>query len=201
MLAELATLAVERSLLHQQLIYHSTHDPLTTLPNRRFCENRLQVALEEAAHRQSQLAVIYIDVNDFKHVNDRYGHKTGDHYLQQISARLQAQMRSVDTLARIGGDEFLVIAPISAHGNAAAILLSRLRACFDEPFLVEEKHVDGSASFGLAIYPKDGLTAEELKRNADQAMYLSKRETMTAEIQPRAVDIAGSAYPLQEIET
>jgi diguanylate cyclase (GGDEF)-like protein len=201
MLAELATLAVERSLLHQQLIFHSTHDPLTALPNRRFCENRLQFVLEEAARHQSYLAIIYIDVDEFKHVNDRYGHKTGDHYLQQISARLQAQMRAADTLARIGGDEFLVIAPISAHGNAASILLSRLQACFDEPFLMEEKRVDGSASFGLAIYPDDGLTAEELKRNADQAMYLSKRKTITAQIPSRAVDIAGLQYPLQEIET
>ena len=178
--AELATLAVERSQLHQQLVRHSTHDPLTELPNRRLCESRLQAALDEAKRLECQLAVIYIDVNRFKHVNDRYGHKAGDLYLKQISARLQSHMRSGDTLARIGGDEFLVIAPITAHSAAAPALLRRLQGCFDEQFALEDQRIDGSASFGLAIYPEDGMTAEELKRNADQAMYLAKRKAAGA---------------------
>jgi diguanylate cyclase (GGDEF)-like protein len=186
-LTELAVLAVERSQLHQQLVHHSTHDHLTELPNRRLCESRLQAALEDAMRHNRQLAVIYIDVNRFKHVNDRYGHKTGDLYLKQISGRLQAQMRSADTLARIGGDEFLVIAPVTAHSGAASALLRRLQECFDDPFVLEDKCIDGSASFGLAIYPDDGTTAEELKRNADHAMYLAKRKA------------AGELHPTQDI--
>jgi diguanylate cyclase (GGDEF)-like protein len=178
--AELATLAVERSQLHQQLVRHSTHDPLTELPNRRLCEARLQSALDEATRHQFQFAVIYIDVNRFKHVNDRYGHKAGDLYLKQISARLQSHMRAGDTLARIGGDEFLVIAPVTTHSGAAPTLLRRLQGCFDEQFLLEDQRIEGSASFGLAIYPDDGTTAEELKRNADQAMYIAKRKAAGA---------------------
>ena len=175
-LSELATLAMERSQLHQQLVHHSTHDPLTDLPNRRLCESRLQRALEEAARQKSQLALVYIDVNRFKQVNDRYGHKIGDLYLKEISARLLAHMRTQDTLARIGGDEFIIIASLPAHADAAPALVARLHGCFDAPFVLEERQLEGSASFGLAVYPEDGTTAEELTRNADQAMYISKRK-------------------------
>lgn len=174
-LSELATLAVERLQLHQQLVHHSTHDPLTELPNRRLCDSKLQSALEDAVRQQAQLAIVYIDLNGFKQVNDRYGHKIGDLYLKEIGARLHAQMRSADTLARIGGDEFLVIAPVT-QSTSATTLMKRLQACFDPPFQLDEHRVEGSASFGLALYPQDGNTAEELKRNADQSMYRAKRK-------------------------
>ncbi len=179
-LAELATLAVERSQLHQQLVRQSTHDPLTELPNRRLCEIRLQSALDDAMREECQIAVIYIDVNRFKEVNDRYGHKGGDLYLKQISTRLLEHMRCGDTLARIGGDEFLVIAPLATHHGSAPALVRRLQDCFEEPFVLENQRIHGSASFGVAIYPEDGATAEELKRNADQAMYVAKRKSAGA---------------------
>jgi diguanylate cyclase (GGDEF)-like protein len=174
-LSELATLAVERLQLHQQLVHHSTHDPLTELPNRRLCDSKLQSALEDAVRQEGQLAIVYIDLNGFKQVNDRYGHKIGDLYLKEIGARLHVQMRSADTLARIGGDEFLVIAPVTQSTSATA-LVKRLQACFEQPFQLDEHKIEGSASFGLALYPQDGNTAEELKRNADQSMYCAKRK-------------------------
>jgi diguanylate cyclase (GGDEF)-like protein len=175
MLSEMATLAMRQSLLHQSLVHHSTHDSLTELPNRRLCEMKLASSLEEAQQHGTRLAVIYIDVNRFKRINDRYGHKVGDLYLRQISARLQAHIRATDLLARIGGDEFLVIAPLANGQDYVETLTARLKACFDDPFILDEHTIEGSASFGLASYPQDGTTAEELQRKADHAMYLFKR--------------------------
>ncbi len=180
MLSELALVAVRESLLHEKLVYHSTHDPLTGLPNRRLYESRLDSAIEKAEHQSGQLAVIYIDIDRFKVVNDKFGHKVGDAYLRLIAARFRAQLRSTDTLARIGGDEFLVMTPHAEHFDPAEVLLRRLQSCFDEPFLIENECIEGSASFGLARYPEDGITAEELQRSADHAMYAVKRNAAAA---------------------
>ncbi len=188
-LSEMATLAMRQSLLHQSLVHHSTHDPLTELPNRRLSESKLGSALEEAARNGTRLAVIYIDVNCFKHINDRYGHRVGDVYLQLISARLQAQIRLDDMLARIGGDEFLVIVPLTAGHEYAEHLTLRLKACFEEPFYIDGHSIEGSASFGLARYPQDGRTAEELQRKADYAMYLFKRNAASASDQVQQLAI------------
>ena len=175
MLSETATLAIRQSLLHQALVHHSTHDALTELPNRRLCDMRLSAALDDVTLRGNGLAVIYIDVDDFKEVNDDYGHRVGDLYLKQISQRLLAAKRSSDMLARIGGDEFLVIVPLDASSEDAEGVLERLKTCFDEAFAIEGRIILGSASFGLAKYPEDGFTAEALKRSADHAMYSVKR--------------------------
>ena len=180
-LSELAALAMRQSLLYRGLIYHSTHDPLTELPNRRLCERRLAAALEEAELKSGQLAVIYIDINRFKFVNDKYGHKIGDCYLQQISSRLRLQLRPIDMLARVGGDEFVVIAPFPEAYDRAHALTTRLRKCFDDPFDLEGESINGSASFGFARYPDNGTTAEELTRYADHAMYIAKHETRPSE--------------------
>ncbi len=173
MLNELATLAMRQSLLHKGLIHHSTHDPLTDLPNRRLCETRLYEAMQVASQTGDPLAVIYIDINRFKAVNDQYGHKTGDLYLQAISQRLNAQLRPTDTLARIGGDEFMVVVPDTRQSEAAS-LMARLAHCFSNPFMLEDQRVHGSASFGLACYPEHGTTHDDLERHADRAMYLDK---------------------------
>ena len=181
MVSEMTGLAMRQSLLYEGLIHHSTHDPLTDLPNRRLCEDRLRLSLAEAKQSASLLTVIYIDVNRFKYVNDRYGHKVGDLYLKAISTRLQAQIRKSDTLARIGGDEFLVIVPQQIASDEQAALSERLQACFDEPYYLEGNRIEGSASFGLATYPEHGTTADELKRYADHAMYLAKRSSVSGD--------------------
>ena len=177
MMSEVANLAMRQCLLYQSLIHHSTHDSLTDLPNRRLCDDRLRAALSEAAQNHTSVAVLYIDVNRFKHVNDKYGHPVGDLYLRAISSRLLEEIRSTDTLARIGGDEFLIIAPQSSMAGEAADLSRRLHLCFDRPFVFDNLRINGSASFGLASYPEHGLSAEDLKRYADHAMYLAKRNT------------------------
>jgi diguanylate cyclase (GGDEF)-like protein len=180
MISELAVLSMRNSQLYQGLVYHSTHDPLTELPNRRLFESHLADALKKAELRGSRLAVIYVDVNRFKHVNDRYGHKIGDLYLKQISARLTHQLRPIDLLARVGGDEFNVILPFPENFDRVHSVTGRLKACFDYPFNLDGKIVTGSASFGFARYPQDGVTAEELTRVADHAMYICKHDAYVA---------------------
>jgi diguanylate cyclase (GGDEF)-like protein len=176
MLFEISKLAVNQLLLHRALVHHSTHDALTELPNRRLCDRRFEDALEEARINGSKVAVIYIDVDRFKEVNDQHGHRIGDLYLQQISARLLAAKRQSDTLARIGGDEFLLIMPSDSSYENAETVLSRLEKCFDHPFSIEGRLVLGSASLGFARYPDHGQTTEELKLHADHQMYASKRK-------------------------
>ncbi len=177
MITEVAQLAIEHCRLYEGLLHHSTHDPLTDLPNRRHCEDRLRLALGQAQASRSCVAVIYIDINRFKQVNDRFGHKIGDAYLRSIGGRLKEKLRSGDTVARIGGDEFLAIAPNLASQEEAQLLLERLQGCFEQPFSLEGQHLVGSASFGLACYPEQGENPEELKRYADHAMYLQKHGT------------------------
>ena len=188
LISELAALATRQASLYHGLIYHSTHDPLTELPNRRLCESRLAEALSESHDKEGQLAVIYIDINRFKYINDKYGHKVGDIYLQQIAMRLKSQIRAIDTLARIGGDEFMVIAPFPEAYDRAHALTARLKRCFDDPFELEGELINGSASFGFARYPEHGTTAEELKRHADHAMYLTKHQRRTPG-QPQTIAI------------
>jgi diguanylate cyclase (GGDEF)-like protein len=181
LLSEISSLAMRQTMLYRGLVYHSTHDPLTELPNRRLCESHLSAMLKEAEETNGRLAVIYIDINRFKYVNDKFGHKTGDLYLQQIASRLRAQLRSIDLLARVGGDEFVVIAPFPEYFDRAHAISARLQACFHDPFSLDGQLIDGSASFGFARYPEHGLTAEDLTRHADHEMYIAKHETHISE--------------------
>jgi len=114
-------------------------------------------------------------------VNDQHGHRIGDLYLQQISARLLAAKRQNDTLARIGGDEFLLIVPSSPSYENVEIMLSRLENCFAHPFSIEGRLIVGSASLGFARYPDHGRTAEALKLHADHEMYAFKRKKKKSE--------------------
>ncbi len=173
--ASLANLAINQRRMYAELNYHSTHDQLTALPNRRLADARLEEAIAYAAATGNRVAVAYIDVDHFKQVNDRHGHKIGDLYLQQIALRLGAKVRSADLLARIGGDEFLLIATTLSTLEDGETYKRRLRDCFSDVFLLDGIRVHGSASIGIAVCPDHGTGAEALKRHADEEMYTAKQ--------------------------
>jgi diguanylate cyclase (GGDEF)-like protein len=173
--AALATLAIETSRLHSDLVRRSEFDMLTETQNRFAFEKRLEELIAEARRTAGMFGLVYIDLNDFKQVNDRFGHLAGDLYLQRAAERMKHQLRPGDTLARLGGDEFGVLIPVVHSRNDAETIAHRLEHCFDEPFEINNQILSGSASIGIALYPTDGVTDDGLMTVADAAMYVKKR--------------------------
>ncbi len=179
--ASLANLAVNQRRMYDELNYHSSHDQLTALPNRRLADMRLEEVIEQAERTGTCIGVAYIDVDQFKQVNDRHGHKVGDLYLQQIASRLGAKVRATDLLARVGGDEFLLIATALQNLEDVQTYKDRLCGCFKDPFSLDGVLVHGSASIGIAVYPDHGTTSEALKKYADTEMYSVKHRAGISE--------------------
>jgi diguanylate cyclase (GGDEF)-like protein/PAS domain S-box-containing protein len=151
------------------------HDSLTGLPNRRLLDDRLRQALHLARRRDARLAVMVLDLDDFKQVNDRFGHNTGDAVLREVAQRLSACMRKSDTLARQGGDEFVVVVPeVSGEADSEVVAGKILRA-LEPPMPVGGDEVRLGSSIGISLYPADARDGESLLRNADAAMYRAKR--------------------------
>lgn len=160
--------------------YLAYHDALTGLPNRRLLEDRLEQALAHAARAGNKVAVLLLDLDRFKEVNDTYGHRIGDLALQQVVLRLSSRMRASDTLARSGGDEFTVVSDVSdEHG--ADILLSALESALAVPLKVEGQFIQTGVSIGVALYPDHGHSPDELRAAADHAMYIAKRGARSSE--------------------
>jgi diguanylate cyclase len=154
--------------------YLAYHDALTGLPNRRLLEDRLERAVAHAARAGEKVAVLLIDLDRFKEVNDTFGHRIGDLALKQVVLRLSSRMRSSDTLARSGGDEFTVVSNVSdEHG--ADILMSALESALAVPLKIEGQLIQTGLSIGLALYPDHGHSPDELHAAADKAMYFAKR--------------------------
>lgn len=172
--AKLAELAIDTRRLYSDLQHRSEHDLLTDIPNRFLMEKELDRLMLKASREGAIFGLIYVDLDHFKEVNDRYGHRTGDLYLQEVTRRMKLQLRNLDVLARIGGDEFIALVPILRSQADAEEIATRLEHCFDEPFEIEGLKIYGSASIGLAVYPQDGTTKEALQRSADAAMYAHK---------------------------
>lgn len=162
---------LEAALAHQAL-----HDPLTGLANRTLFFDRLHQALSSARREQKQLALVMLDLDDFKSVNDDHGHAVGDQVLKQLGARLRKGLRGTDTAARIGGDEFGLIFPRIAGGQAAERMVRRRMAILEGAYAVGRKRIEVSASAGVSLYPDDGDDTDTLLRHADSAMYFAKRE-------------------------
>ena len=163
----------------EELIWHQAHiDALTGLPNRRMLRQRLNEALAHARQTESVLAVVFMDLDNFKQVNDTLGHHEGDALLVEAAHRIQQHMGRTDTLARMGGDEFtLVLAGLPAGADPVAVLGPRLDGLLDalqQPYLLGQSEVFVSASMGLAMYPADASQIEDLLRHADQALYAAK---------------------------
>lgn len=167
-----ATSAAERE---QQLFRRAHFDVLTGLPNRQLCHDRLGQALAVARRQEQKLAVLFIDLDGFKHVNDSLGHAAGDQLLRETSVRLRSAVRATDTVARLGGDEYVVILP-SVHGPLEVeVLVGSILEALKWPFLVNGEQCLIGASVGVTMFPDDGGTAEELLRKADTAMYSAKQ--------------------------
>ncbi len=150
------------------------HDPLTGLPNRLLLTDRLAHALASARRRQGHVAVMFIDLDRFKNVNDSLGHAVGDKLLWEIAHRLNACVREEDTVSRLGGDEFVVVLEsLQDHQDAVAIA-NKIHRAFEEPITVDGHSLHASASIGIALYPNDGENGEVLMQNADTAMYQAK---------------------------
>jgi diguanylate cyclase (GGDEF)-like protein/PAS domain S-box-containing protein len=156
--------------------YLATHDALTGLPNRRLLADRCQQALTRAERQRSKLAVLAIDLDFFKTVNDRFGHSVGDFVLKTTADRLATRLRKSDTLARTGGDEFAVLAEV-ADRAAADKLASALKSVLAEPISQNSCQITIGASIGAAVYPDDGDNMDQLATAADRRMYQGKRST------------------------
>ena len=164
----------ERHRYEEQLAHRATHDELTGLPNRVLLEDRLQQALHTSARYGTGTAVVFIDLDDFKIVNDSLGHDTGDVLLKEVAARLRAMVRETDTVSRFGGDEFVAVLSAAHHGERPAEIISRMMAALAEPIRLGDVQHTVTASIGYCCYPGDGEDAQTLLRHADLAMYQAK---------------------------
>jgi diguanylate cyclase (GGDEF)-like protein len=174
MAAALATLGIETRRLYSDLLRRSEFDLLTDIHNRFSLDKRLDAQIAEARQQAGIFGLIYIDLDEFKMVNDLYGHQIGDLYLQEVALRMKRQLRSHDLLARLGGDEFAALVAVVPNRAGVEEIAVRLERCFDEPFAVEGFILRGSASVGIALYPEDGATKDSLLNAADAAMYIAK---------------------------
>lgn len=155
----------------RKLYFYANHDPLTGLANRVQFESQLKKQIAFAQRRKNKLALLFIDLDKFKDVNDTYGHSVGDMMLKSVTKRLTDMLREEDFLARLGGDEFVVIAGGAENAEGISTLAQKLSAAIREPIILEGKVFFMSLSIGVSIYPDDGVTAEDLIKNADAAMY------------------------------
>ncbi len=164
----------DRKRAEEEVAYRAYHDPLTDLPNRALFLDRLTVAVAHAERQQRRLAIMFLDVDDLKMVNDTLGHGTGDELLSRLAQRLSEMVRRGDTVARVGGDEFLILLP-DVHGEQdASQIAQKVLERVAAPFVVHGEELHVTASLGVAVYPTDGVDAETLIRNADGAMYRVK---------------------------
>jgi len=161
----------ERKRAEQLISHQAYHDILTDLPNRILFKDRLGLAMIQAKRKSADLAIMFIDLDRFKLVNDTFGHVKGDELLQQAACRLKGCLRRGDTLARMGGDEFTVVLPELRDKSDAEIIANKFLESLRPPFIVDGTNVFVSASIGVAIFPSDGESIDELLRHADIAMY------------------------------
>ena len=165
--------AIEMS---RQMAHLAQHDALTGLPNRLLLGDRLTVAIALAARHRKPIGVLFIDVDEFKELNDTFGHAAGDRLLRAIGKRLTESLRRSDTVSRYGGDEFVVVLTEIERAADAANVARKLLAALGEPFLVAEAPLIVRTSIGLSLYPVHATEAATLIANADAAMYAAKRE-------------------------
>jgi diguanylate cyclase (GGDEF)-like protein/PAS domain S-box-containing protein len=182
----------DRKQAQQALEYQALHDALTGLPNRVLARDRLDQAILLARRQQTRVALLIIDLDHFKEVNDTFGHQAGDQLLRQVGERFMAELRETDTVARLGGDEFAIVL-LAADADAASMIAVKLLAALERPFIVEGQALDVGASIGIAVYPDHADTADTMLRRADIAMYVAKRSRRTHAVYTRDHDEPGDS--------
>ena len=174
--------AIQRKQLHAKMHFMAMHDELTRLPNRRLFYDRLDTALARAQRHQQKLSLLFIDLNRFKQVNDRYGHACGNLLLQQVARRIASCLRAIDTLARLGGDEFVVLLETIALPSDAELVMEKIHLALAVAIdLGQENPLQVSVSIGIAHYPEHGDDRPKLVSHADESMYAAKAVTAAAE--------------------
>jgi diguanylate cyclase (GGDEF)-like protein/PAS domain S-box-containing protein len=173
--AQVAT-AIERQRMHAELMRMAKYDDLTGLLNRRGLQAHLRAALARCERRRASLAVLFVDLNDFKLVNDSYGHVVGDKLLREVATRLKERLRKGDMVFRLGGDEFLVLLEDIKSRDDARNVVDKLLACLSQPLVTDIGILRPDASIGLACYPDDATQVDALLAYADQDMYVLKRQ-------------------------
>lgn len=172
--ARTATLSSSLAEANQELTMLALHDNLTRLPNRLLLEDRIEQSMRQVQRNGGHFVLMFMDLDGFKPVNDAFGHHVGDALLREVGQRLRESLRAQDTLARVGGDEFVLLAELNERDDAATIA-GQVVSLLGQPFMVGEHELRVSTSVGIALYPGDGLDQQELLRNADAAMYHAKR--------------------------
>jgi diguanylate cyclase (GGDEF)-like protein len=157
-----------------RLQHQAFHDPLTGLPNRALLNDRLTQAIAQAQRTSRRVAVLFLDLDRFKPINDLHGHENGDRVLKEVARRLSAPLRSADTLARLGGDEFVAVIPQIENPAAIGAIIEKLQAALRAPFSIDGQRVHLGVSVGCAVFPDDGLSPGALLESADAAMYQHK---------------------------
>jgi diguanylate cyclase (GGDEF)-like protein len=180
--------------------YLAYHDTLTTLANRSLFSKLLGQSLQLARRYDRRLAVLFLDLDGFKRVNDSHGHEVGDQLLQEVAARLKACLRDSDTVARLGGDEFTALLPELAEDKYAATVAKKVLAALARPFVLNGKELRVTASVGISLYPQDGTDEQTLMKNADVAMYRAKDEGKN-NFQFYSEELNASALERQSLES
>lgn len=157
-----------------KMAHLAQHDFLTNLPNRVLLNDRIAHAIEAAKRNNTQIALLFLDLDNFKYINDSLGHDIGDQVLQQVTASLNASVRGSDTVSRTGGDEFVILLADSKNGEDAALTAEKILELFNLPHILDNHQLHVSTSIGISVYPTDGMDAETLIKNADTAMYNAK---------------------------
>ncbi|MFT4613936.1 MAG: diguanylate cyclase (GGDEF)-like protein [Bacteroidia bacterium] len=158
-----------------ELEHLSSHDQLTMLPNRRFYEDRIALALQRAADRSCMMGLLVIDLNGFKKINDTYGHGVGDKLLSTVAQRIKDSLRETDLVARLGGDEFAAVLEDMKSPDQITRIAQKLARAIEQPVSVRQQPMTFTASIGVSIFPVDGRQQAELEEQADKAMYLAKK--------------------------
>jgi diguanylate cyclase (GGDEF)-like protein len=170
----------EKRRIEEVIAYQAYHDILTDLPNRALLRDRLELAIIQSRRKEEEIGLMFVDLDRFKAVNDSLGHLKGDELLRQVAARLKSCIRKGDTLARVGGDEFVVLLPELRERGFASIVAQKFLQVLSAPFVLDNTTIHISASIGIAVFPEDGEKIDDLMRHADMAMYKVKAEGKNA---------------------